>query len=65
MLLRHRLTILQVGSLPNGTGWAGVVHGTNTGCTMYNHLQLVAWPTGVGNQIATSFRYATFVYLFS
>lgn len=28
---------------------------------MPNHLMIIAWPTGVGNQIATSFRYAPYV----
>jgi len=45
---------LIIGSLPNGTGWAGIVHGG----AMSSNLQLVAWPTGNGNQIATSFRYS-------
>jgi len=30
---------------------------------MLNHLMLIAWPTGVDNQIATSFRYAGYVYM--
>jgi len=29
---------------------------------MPNHLMLVAWPTGLGNQIATSFRYTPYVF---
>jgi hypothetical protein len=28
---------------------------------MPNHLMLLAWPTGVGDQIATSFRYSSYV----
>ncbi|RFU33237.1 hypothetical protein B7463_g3098, partial [Scytalidium lignicola] len=45
-----------VGSLPNGTGWAGVVHGDNIGASMSNHLMLLAWPDE--DRIVTSFRYA-------
>lgn len=29
---------------------------------MPNHLILVGWPTGNGNQVATSFRYSTYVH---
>lgn len=52
---------LIIGSTPNGTGWTGIVQGDNNGggAAMLNHPLLMAWPTGVGNQIATSFRYAT------
>jgi len=49
--------------MPNGTqlagGWSGVVHGDNVGAGMPNHLMLLAWPTGNGDQIATSFRYSS------
>lgn len=27
---------------------------------MPNHLMLLAWPTGLGDQIATSFRYSLY-----
>jgi cellobiose dehydrogenase (acceptor) len=42
-------------------GWTGIVHGDNLSASMLNHLMLIAWPTGVDNQIATSFRYAGYV----
>ncbi|TVY18546.1 Cellobiose dehydrogenase [Lachnellula arida] len=41
---------LIIGSTPNGTGWSGIVQGDNTGA---------AWPTGNGDEIATSFRYTS------
>ncbi|KAH8672005.1 putative cellobiose dehydrogenase [Tricladium varicosporioides] len=48
------------GSTPTGKGgWSGVVHGDNNGASMPNHLMLVAWPTGNGDEVITSFRYAT------
>ncbi|CZR65777.1 probable cellobiose dehydrogenase [Phialocephala subalpina] len=53
---------LIIGSTPTGNGgWAGILQGSNLGggAAMPNHLMLLAWPTGSGNQIATSFRYAT------
>ncbi|KAE8445026.1 hypothetical protein EG329_014032 [Mollisiaceae sp. DMI_Dod_QoI] len=50
---------LIVGSTPNGKGgWTGIVHGDDESASMPNHLMLIAWPTGVGDQIATSFRYS-------
>ncbi|TVY84745.1 Cellobiose dehydrogenase [Lachnellula suecica] len=49
---------LIIGSTPNGTGWTGIVQGDNTGAGMPNHLMLIAWPSGNGNQVLTSFRYA-------
>ncbi|TVY40768.1 Cellobiose dehydrogenase, partial [Lachnellula subtilissima] len=48
---------LIIGSTPNGTGWSGIVQGDNVGAGMENHLMLLAWPTGNGDEIATSFRY--------
>ncbi|KAF8856767.1 carbohydrate-binding module family 1 [Acephala macrosclerotiorum] len=53
---------LIIGSTPTGKGgWTGILQGSNLGggAAMPNHLMLMAWPTGSGNQIATSFRYAT------
>ncbi|TVY55538.1 Cellobiose dehydrogenase [Lachnellula cervina] len=50
---------LIIGSTPNGTGWSGVVQGDNVGAGMPNHLMLLAWPTGNGDEIATSFRYTS------
>lgn len=51
-----------VGSTPNGpvSGWSSVLHGTNGygAAAMPNHLMIVAWPTGDGDTIATSFRYS-------
>ena len=38
-----------------------MLHGQATSAGMPNHLMLVAWPTGNGNQIATSFRFAKYV----
>jgi len=32
------------------------------GAGMENHLMLLAWPTGNGDEIATSFRYTPYVY---
>ncbi|KAJ5042140.1 uncharacterized protein L3040_004697 [Drepanopeziza brunnea f. sp. 'multigermtubi'] len=53
---------LIIGSTPNGpvSGWSSVLHGSTGagGGSMPNHLMVVAWPTGNGNQIATSFRYS-------
>ncbi|TAQ89554.1 cellobiose dehydrogenase [Chlorociboria aeruginascens] len=48
---------LIIGSIPNGTGWAGVVHGTQVSAGMPNHLMLIAWPNA--GEIMTSFRYTT------
>lgn len=56
----------QIGSNPTGKGgWAGILQGSNLGggAAMPNHLMLLAWPTGTDNQIATSFRYATYAAL--
>ncbi|OBT67703.1 hypothetical protein VE03_03484 [Pseudogymnoascus sp. 23342-1-I1] len=50
---------LLIGSLPNGTGWSGVVQGQSSSASMPNHLMLIAWPTGNGDEIFTSLRYAT------
>ncbi|KFY02053.1 hypothetical protein O988_02378 [Pseudogymnoascus sp. VKM F-3808] len=50
---------LLVGSRPNGTGWSGVVQGQNSSAEMPNHLMLLAWATGNGNEIATSLRYSS------
>lgn len=61
-LLNLSLSIVQIGSLPNGTGWSGVLHGDNISGGMPNHLMLVAWPTGNGDEIATSFRYSPYVW---
>ncbi|KAF4631847.1 cellobiose dehydrogenase [Cudoniella acicularis] len=49
---------LIIGSTPGGKGWTGILQGDNTGAGMPNHLILMAWPTGNGDEIATSFRYA-------
>lgn len=49
---------LFIGAQPNGTGWSGTLHGQATGAAMPNHLMLVAWPTGNGNEIVTSFRFS-------
>ncbi|CAG8953832.1 hypothetical protein HYFRA_00006724 [Hymenoscyphus fraxineus] len=48
---------LVIGSTPNKKGWTGVLHG-DQGAGMPNHLMILAWPTGNGNEIATSFRYS-------
>jgi hypothetical protein len=49
----------QIGSTPTEQGgWSGIVHGDDFSAGMPNHLMLLAWPTGVDNQIATSFRYS-------
>lgn len=56
-----RKLIEQVGSRPNGTGWSGIVQGQNSSAEMPNHLMLLAWATGNGDEIATSLRYATCV----
>ncbi|PQE24748.1 cellobiose dehydrogenase protein [Rutstroemia sp. NJR-2017a WRK4] len=49
---------LIIGSLPNGTGWSGVVHGQTQSAAMPGHLLLIAWP--YKNQIMTSFRYGSY-----
>ncbi|CZT45758.1 probable cellobiose dehydrogenase [Rhynchosporium secalis] len=53
---------LIIGSTPKGpvSGWSSVLHGANGmgGASMPNHLMIVAWPTGDGDTIATSFRYS-------
>ncbi|KAN0105813.1 cellobiose dehydrogenase protein [Hyaloscypha variabilis] len=55
----HEYIGLIIGSTPtNKGGWTGIVHGDNLSASMLNHLMLIAWPTGVDNQIATSFRYS-------
>ncbi|KUJ20172.1 putative cellobiose dehydrogenase [Mollisia scopiformis] len=55
----HEYIGLIIGSTPTGKGgWTGIVHGDSQSAAMPNHLMLLAWPTGVDNQIATSFRYA-------
>lgn len=33
---------LIVGSLINGSGWSGILHGDNSGAGMHNHLMLLA-----------------------
>ncbi|KAF4624197.1 hypothetical protein G7Y89_g13978 [Cudoniella acicularis] len=56
----HEYIGLIIGSTPTGKGgWSGIVQGDNGGASMPNHLMLLAWPTGVGDQIATSFRYSS------
>ncbi|KAH6670475.1 hypothetical protein B0J14DRAFT_97535 [Halenospora varia] len=50
---------LIIGSTPAGNGWSGVVHGDNIGASMPNHLMLMAWPSGTGNDITTSLRYSS------
>ncbi len=37
------------------------MQGDSVSGRMPNHLMLLAWPTGVGDQIATSFRYSSYV----
>ncbi|EMR89102.1 putative cellobiose dehydrogenase protein [Botrytis cinerea BcDW1] len=49
---------LIIGSLPNGTGWSGVVHGQQLSAAMPGHLLLIAWP--YNGQIITSFRYGSY-----
>ncbi|KAG9229698.1 putative cellobiose dehydrogenase [Amylocarpus encephaloides] len=55
----HEYIGLIIGSTPTGQGgWSGIVHGDENSASMPNHLFLLAWPTGVENQIATSFRFS-------
>lgn len=39
-----------------------MVQGQNSSAEMPNHLMLLAWATGNGDEIATSLRYARSVY---
>lgn len=62
------MLIIQVGSTPTGAGngWAGVLQGTEDAdgfmwAGMIRHLMVVAWPTGVGNQIYAGLKYAVYV----
>jgi hypothetical protein len=54
----------------DGNGWAGVLQGTEDAegsmwAGMIKHLMVVAWPTGNGNQIHASLRYAVSEFPFS
>jgi cellobiose dehydrogenase (acceptor) len=51
------LTKEKVGSTPNGNGWSGVLQGDQS-AAMPNHLMILAWPTGNGDEVVTSFRYS-------
>jgi hypothetical protein len=52
--MAQKLTKFKIGSLPEGEGWAGVVHGSGE---MNGHLMLIAWP--YNGEILTTFRYST------